>query len=329
MKSYKNYYNIIRAAIVLAWCVVMMGAYTRLTDAGLGCPDWPGCYGAAFAHKMAHPEIHLAKAWTEMIHRYMAGVLAVFVLCIFAMPIRYYQDYFCPKLLPLLLMITVIFQALLGMWTVTWKLLPEVVTLHLVGGMTLLALLWCLRLQIRGNYTRIIDRFAVCIRAYVWIGLFLLIVQILLGAWVSTNYAALSCGNDFPKCHGVWHFPTHLSQLFVFSHFGTTGIDYTGGLLSIEQRMNLHMAHRFWAMLVAIYWSLLSLMIIIKSTQLRMIAFRILCLLWVQILLGILNVLFLLPLLTAVLHNGVAALLLLAVITLVYASSCARNTLNT
>lgn len=334
MIKYRKFFTLTNFAVALAIVVVMLGAYTRLTDAGLGCPDWPGCYGHLIAKqpsgeiikKFPSTPFYAMKAWTEMVHRYLAGTLACMIAVLFLFSIRLRNEIQAPKVLPVLLVGTVIFQALLGMWTVTLKLLPQVVSLHLIGGFTTLALLWCLRLQLRQAYHSVIDNFAVSAKSYTILGFFMLVIQIMLGAWVSTNYAALSCGSDFPACNGLTHLPAPLSAVFAFSQ--PVGVDYSGGLLPIDVRMAIQMVHRYWALITAVYLWFLGFLFIIKSTQLRRVALLMIILLFVQVALGIANVTHMLPLPIAVLHNGVAAVLMLTLLTLVYATFQARSRLN-
>lgn len=334
MIKYKRFFTVTNFAVALTLLVVMLGAYTRLTDAGLGCPDWPGCYGHLVVKEptgeiVKHFPItsfYAVKAWTEMIHRYAAGCLALLIFGIFVAAIRLYSDPFAPKTVPFTLAALVIFQALLGMWTVTLKLSPQVVTLHLLCGFSVLALLWCLRLQLRRSYESVIDNFAVRARTFAFVGLLLLIFQIFLGAWTSTNYAALSCGNDFPKCNGLWHIPVGFTQIMALTQ--PLGPDYTGGLLDLNIRMGIQMLHRLFAGITGVYLLFLSMAFIFKSIQLRRVGMVILLLVMSQIGLGVANVIYLLPLEVAVFHNFVAALLLLAVVTLFYATCQARTRLN-
>ncbi|MBE0834095.1 COX15/CtaA family protein, partial [Escherichia coli] len=197
-------------APLLAAVVVLLGAYTRLTHAGLGCPDWPGCYG--FVHvplseaQLAHAELHFPdapveaeKGWNEMIHRYFAGALGLLILglALHALVRRGRDGQ--PLKLPLLLLAVVIAQAAFGMWTVTLKLWPQVVTAHLLGGFTTLALLFLLALRLYGRFAA--RRYPAATRGLAGLALLLVIGQITLGGWVSSNYAAVAC-IDLPTCHG-------------------------------------------------------------------------------------------------------------------------------
>ena len=200
-------------AACLALFVVVLGAYVRLSDAGLGCPDWPGCYGtltvpqseSAIAHaETAYPDqpVEANKAWKEMIHRYFAGTLGLLVLAIFVLGWRARKEIKVSPWLPTFLLILIVFQAALGMWTVTLLLKPVVVTAHLLGGMATLGLLTWLAHRHLGIVSTGFSH-ADNLRFWARWALVILFLQIFLGGWTSTNYAALAC-TDFPTCHGVW-----------------------------------------------------------------------------------------------------------------------------
>lgn len=288
-------------ATVLAFGVIMLGAYTRLTHAGLGCPDWPGCYGNMIVSK-ATPES--AKAWTEMIHRYIAGSLGllVLVLCISTYTQSALHRF---RLHTSFMVLWVIGQALLGMWTVTLKLHPTIVMAHLMGGMILCALLWWLTLRTFSVLPQIKAGFGWALG----FGLLLVIMQIMLGGWTSANYAALAC-TDFPGCKALHWSALHGSE--AFSLLPPLDHHYEGGWLSHPARGTIHMAHRLGALILALYWIPLATLIIQRLPSLRPYAMATLVVLVAQIALGISNVIFFLPLAVAVLHNGVACLLLLA-----------------
>src|SRR5688572_20941617 len=211
-------------ALVLAWCVVMLGAYTRLKGAGLGCPDWPGCYGQLVVPETAHAlqqavarypmqPVEAVKVWAEMVHRYAAGTLATLILLLALRAMWRFRYANQPKLVPFILVGLVVFQALLGMWTVTWRLLPQVVMGHLLGGMTIVALLGLLVLQLS---VRELPRIVVPqLRFWAALSLGVLVLQIVLGGWTSANYAALVCP-DFPTCHGDWVPDLDFARAFYF-----------------------------------------------------------------------------------------------------------------
>lgn len=313
--------KIIRRAASLAVClallVVMLGAYTRLTDAGLGCPDWPGCYGklvlphSASALKQAqthYPAIPIEskKAWTEMVHRYAAGTLALLIFFIgFSLLRKRCQGEPLPWHLPLALMVLVVFQAALGMWTVTLKLLPVVVMGHLLGGIVIFACLSRLRLQLGFLSGQDLPQW----RPWLRLGLLIVFLQIALGGWVSSNYAGISC-IGFPQCNGLWLPTMHFAK--GFNLFAPVGANYQGGLLDNEVRVSIQFIHRLGALLTASYLIGLAgcLMARAQTAYLKKMGQWIFVLVLAQFLLGVLNVLYLLPIQVAVAHNGVAALLL-------------------
>ena len=288
--------------------------FTRLSDAGLGCPDWPGCYGHLSvpqridSHQWQTP-LSTHKAWMEMLHRYFAGSLALLVIIVaFLCVLNAVKQGAAYLVSGLLLFTLVIYQALLGMWTVTLKLLPIVVTQHLLGGMTLLALLWWVRLKSR--YQLAPSNSDRGLRFFAAIALVLVFLQISLGAWTSTNYAALSC-NSFPFCHANSTMTVNFSEAFTL--FSTTGVNYEGGVLSESARQTIQMTHRMVALVLILYlvifsWRLLR-KISVNQPLLRAI-YILLSLLLFQVLLGVANVLFALPLVVAILHNITAAALL-------------------
>lgn len=315
------------AATLLALCVVVLGAWVRLSDAGLGCPDWPGCYGhldvprvaaEVDAANQAWPQrpVDTAKAWKEMLHRYVAGVLGLLIAAIAAVAIRRRRARGVPIGLPLALVGLVIFQALLGMWTVTLLLKPLIVLAHLAGGLTLLALLAWLTLAHAPNVPRMphprwLYRFVV-------LALVVLGIQIALGGWTSTNYAALACP-DLPTCQGEWWPETDFDSAFVPWH--GLGIDYEGGILDGPARTAIHLTHRLGAIVAALVIGALALACMWpgRSAALRRAGGALGLLLCLQIGLGLANVAWLLPLPVATAHNGGAALLLLALVALLHA----------
>ena len=320
--------NIALLATLLALIVVVMGAYTRLSDAGLGCPDWPGCYGHLLgvpessseidqANK-AFPEraVEIGKAWKEMIHRYLAEGLGLLIIVMAFIAIKNRRDTNQALWLPVLLVGLVIFQGLLGMWTVTLLLKPVIVMLHLLGGLTILALLWWLVLQASTEQT---STQSTPLTSILLAGLLLLGLQILLGGWTSANYAALACP-DFPKCQGEWWPATDFKEGFVF--WRGLGQNYEFGVLDSPARTAIHLSHRYFAIVVAVFWLVLLLrtMVLNKFSNMRQLATVTLLLLFAQIALGISNIVMKLPISVAVMHNGGAALLLLSIVTLIYYS---------
>jgi heme a synthase len=301
-------------ALYVALIVVPLGAYVRLSDAGLGCPDWPGCYGKLVGVP-EHPDEHVAaeqafpgkpvesgKAWKEMIHRYVAGTLGliVFAACVLAWRRR--------PVVSALLGGTIIFQALLGMWTVTLLLKPAVVTAHLLGGMTIIGLLTILVMPERNTWSRQAAPSGAAGLATA--ALVLLVIQIGLGGWVSSNYAGLAC-QDFPTCQGHW------LPVMDFQHGFTARreLGYTGdgALLPFEALTAIHWIHRLGALLVFVVIGTLILRLR-SAPGWQPWAFVLAVMLILQVGLGIANVLLSLPLPLAVAHNFGAALLLLHVV---------------
>ncbi|KTC99611.1 COX15/CtaA family protein [Legionella erythra] len=312
-------------AVALALFVVMLGAYTRLTDAGLGCPDWPGCYGhlvlpnaesALTAAQQSYPDspIESRKAWTEMAHRYAAGTLALLIIFLggHALASRV-KKAGIPWRLPVSLIVLVFFQASLGMWTVTMKLLPVVVMAHLLGGIIIFSCLSCLCLQSFNSNRPALPQW----RLGIGLGLIIVLVQIALGGWVSSNYAGIAC-IGFPQCNGQWLPALHFTQ--GFNLFSSVGANYQGGVLDNEVRVTIQTIHRFWAVVTAVYVLGLSAVLLSRASYptLRLLAIAALVLVAIQFTLGILNVVYLLPLGVAVLHNGVAALLMATVFMMFY-----------
>lgn len=308
---------VVSFAVLLSLFVVMLGAYTRLTDAGLGCPDWPGCYGQMVlpnakeklqAAQTQYPEIPIEsrKAWTEMAHRYAAGSLALLIFFIgFYVVRKRLQGSNLPWHLPVALLILVFFQAALGMWTVTLKLLPVVVMGHLLGGMLIVACLSRFRLQISAVKGQDLSQW----RPWLRLGMLIVFMQIALGGWVSSNYAGISC-IGFPMCNGVWLPDLHFAQ--GFNLFSPVGANYQGGLLDHDVRVTIQFIHRLGAIITAVYILVLALLILLRSrfNYLKTAALVLGLLILFQFTLGILNVIYLLPISVAVAHNGVAALLL-------------------
>lgn len=320
-------------AVGLALVVIMLGAYTRLSDAGLGCPDWPGCYGKIGAPNTAEsieeanlkfPErpVETAKAWKEMVHRYFAGTLGLVILAMALIALRNRSYHLQPVKLPLLLLVSVILQALLGMWTVTMKVKPIIVMGHLLGGFLTLVLLWLVVIRTRNwHLSTPLGSGWVFFGS---LGLILLIAQIMLGGWTSSNYAALACP-DFPACQSQWWPKMDFSEAFVL--WRGIGIDYEFGVLDSDARTAIHMSHRIGAIVAATYWLVYAFAVLyrVEAGAVRTTAWAVFVLVIAQVILGISNVLFALPLPVAVIHNGTAAILLLTVVTLIYLLQIKQN----
>ena len=375
---HRHFHRIAWLAVALTFCVIVFGAFVRLSDAGLSCPDWPTCYGrAAWPQATQDVSGHAAsairpfethKAWREQVHRHLAASLGVLVLVLALLAARrrrfgiaqvlaasllvalaiplYMKGQIVPALVvaglgealllvaalrwsntdlaraAALTLAVVIFQALLGKWTVTMLLKPVIVMGHLLGGMTTFALLaW---MAWRATWVPIVLADAPALRRWVVAGIAILGVQIALGGWVSANYAALACGaggwttavhhyGDFPQCVGQWWPPTDFREGFVL--WRGVGVDYEGGVLDGAARIAIQMAHRIFALVVFAYLMLLSWRLL-RTPGLRAWAAALALLTAAQVLLGVLNVKLSLPLPVAVMHNGGAALLLFVLVSL-------------
>lgn len=317
-------------AVCLASVVVVLGAFTRLTDAGLGCPDWPGCYGflavpsteAAIAEAEAaypHAPVEAHKAWAEMVHRYFATTLGFVIVVLAVLFVRARREsHREPFRLPLFLLALVILQGAFGAWTVTLKLWPQVVTAHLLGGFTTLSLLWLLYLRqsdgLGGRWT--VPHSAGTLALVLLVVVF---VQIALGGWVSSNYAALACP-DFPTCHGLWLPPTDFHE--GFNVFQDVGPNYLGGQMENDARVTIQWVHRLGALTVFVLGTLLCLRLYRAGSRFAGVLALALA---TQITLGILNVVLTLPLTIATLHNAGGALVLLVMVTVNYRAFRARR----
>ena len=313
------------SAVILALLVVMLGAYTRLTNAGLGCPDWPGCYGqlvlpsaqnelAQAQREYPHTPIESRKAWTEMVHRYAAGTLALLVILIAWRVLRLrVSGRSFPWILPLVLVMLIGFQAALGMWTVTLKLLPVVVMGHLLGGILIFSCLCYFCWQLSSVKGHDLPQW----RSWINLGIVVVFFQIALGGWVSSNYAGLAC-IGFPQCNGQWLPALHFSR--GFNLFSAIGANYQGGLLDNDSRVTIQFIHRLGAFVTATYVLVLAGLIglRVRTPSVRKAAAVAVLLVMLQFMLGVINVVYLLPLWAAVLHNGAAALLLATMASLRY-----------
>ena len=303
------------AALLPCLVVVVFGAYVRLSDAGLGCPDWPGCYGhltvptgeqhveQAQQDFPGRPVEH-AKAWKEMIHRYLASTLGLLIAGLALLSFRAGH----PRWLPRVLLLLVIVQGLLGMWTVTWLLKPLAVTAHLLGGLTTLALLFWLWLDTRPPPP--IDPQPPRVRLFAGVALALLAGQVFLGGWTSSNYAALACP-DLPTCQGrMW---PELDVAEAFTMWRGLGQSYEYGVLDNRARVTIHHLHRVGALVVSAVLLALAAWLWRQGVSWRGHAQGVLALLALQVAIGVSLVMLQLPLALAAAHNAGAALLLLAV----------------
>jgi cytochrome c oxidase assembly protein subunit 15 len=372
---------------LLAVCVLGLGAFTRLVDAGLGCPDWPGCYGHALwpetsveisvANK-AFPAapVEVDKTWPEMVHRYFATTLGFITIGLYLVSLRGRKDKqpvkmvsallaidvlltamrivvgevmevyaagaiaitFCyigvaalfaskvndrfqrPYKLPSFLLAFIILQGLFGMWTVTLKLWPQVVTLHLLGGFTTLSLLWLMTLRL-SNSGWSVPQSALeqlqSIRGLVIIGLAIVTAQIALGGWTTSNYAALACP-ELPTCQGQWLPPTDFSEGFNITQ--GIGPNYLGGQMDNDARVAIHLSHRIGAAITTAYLLFIGWVLIVRIAvpETKTMGRVILGVLAVQVLLGLGNIYLHFPIYITVSHNLGGALLLLTQVTLMH-----------
>jgi heme a synthase len=333
------------AGLLLCFTVVVLGAYVRLTAAGLGCPDWPGCYGhvtplgaqQSAAAQAAYPlkPLNVGKAWREMIHRYAASTLGLIIVAIAVLAFVTRRARLVSLPLAWALVGTVVFQGLLGALTVTWQVTPPIVTGHLIFGLTTLGLLWWLWLSLSGSAqdTRAWSRAAgngpaplggatLDAARLAWrlalIGLIALGVQIALGGWTSSNYAAIACP-DFPKCQDAWWPQTDYRDAFVL--WRGLGVNYEGGVLQNPARVAIHLTHRLGALIATLTLTLAALTVVTRKVLTKFVlpAYAVLAALVLQLTIGVSMVLrgFPLPLATA--HTAGAALLLLSVLALLRA----------
>jgi cytochrome c oxidase assembly protein subunit 15 len=328
-----NLYTIFRrlsiAGACLALVVIVLGAWVRLSAAGLGCPDWPGCYGHISAAAAAEnleaisarfPErpFEYAKAHKEMVHRYFASTLGFVCLLVAGIAVANRRDPRQPIVLPLVLVALVIFQGLLGMWTVTLLLKPLIVLLHLVGGLSTMAVLAWLAIKTPAETNAPRTSAPASDRTLRTVGIAAfaaLVFQILLGGWTSTNYAAYSCP-DFPTCQNSFWPEMDFDDAFVL--WRGLGIDYEGGVLDHPARVAIHFTHRLGAILAAVLvgsWAWLAFRRG-RTPTLRRAGAILGVLLVAQLILGPIMVIRALPLGLATAHNGVAALLVLAAVRL-------------
>jgi heme a synthase len=319
----KTLLNIARITCVLALIVIVLGAYTRLSDAGLGCPDWPGCYGKLIVPEQVDASnenlevrpLEQAKAWKEMIHRYAASSLG-FLILIIALMSWTKSSLVNMRGFTSALLVLVIFQGMLGMWTVTLLLKPVIVMSHLLGGLAILSLLCWTILRQQSQQGVFVSAGHRKLLPLAISALIILALQISLGGWTSSNYAALACP-DFPTCQGVWWPNMDFNEGFIL--WRGLGVDYEGGVLHGAARTAIHMTHRMGAVIATIVILFVAIQAIRSGIkQLKLTGIIALILLLAQVSLGIANIIFHIPLSIAVAHNGVAALLLLSLVTLLH-----------
>ena len=368
ISPHRHFHRLAWVAVLLALGIVVFGAFVRLSNAGLSCPDWPTCYGRvawptheheiAAANAVFERAVEPTKAWREQVHRMLAGSLGVLILVLALLAARrrpqgiasiavgatlvgisiplYIAAHYGASLglvgaglLVLLIsamrwdnsdcarlstsvLIVVVLQAMLGMWTVTWLLKPIVVTGHLIGGLTTFALLVWLAFASTPDRA-LVNAIAPKLRRLLWVGLVLLALQIFLGGWTSSNYAALACGAEFPKCLGSWMPPHDVHEAFVL--WRGIGVDYEGGVLDGPARVAIQLMHR--AVAVLVFGHLMGVAVrMFRTPGLKFWGLALALLVSAQVALGIGNVMLGLPLWTAVAHTAGAALLLFVIVAL-------------
>jgi len=304
-------------AAIIAFCVIVLGAWVRLSHAGLGCPDWPGCYGQ-LTWPGAAEEIHTAnqafperpfesdKAWREMVHRYLAGSLVLLIFAMSWLAWRGPEALHKFRLITTVLVVLIIFQALLGMWTVTLKLKPIIVMAHLLGGLTNFSLVLWLMFSSHRQFSNSPSMAVRRMRDPIIVAIIVLGIQIALGGWTSANYAALACP-DFPTCGGQWWPEANFREGFIL--WREVGVNYEGGLLDGPSRVAIHLTHRIGAVVTLLVLLTLAFRLL-KIPRMKTSGRMLMTLVLLQFTLGIMNVVLYLPLPNAVAHNAVASLLL-------------------
>jgi cytochrome c oxidase assembly protein subunit 15 len=320
--------------VFLTLDLVMFGSYVRLTDSGLGCPDWPGCY-AKFTPLQAHEQIAQAveeqggtqgyvspfKAWVEMIHRYAGSIIGTLIMVLLSRAFWAKKHGVYIKLgLPIVHFIWLVLQGLFGKWTVTMQLIPLIVTLHLMGGVILLALLAWFWMRNRADLVSV--NAGTLTRALLWIAMIAVGIQIFLGGWTSTNYAALAC-SGFPACNGSFDPNANWAQGFtLWRHLGLTG---DGQPITEAALVAIQWGHRLFAIVAtaAVFAAVAALW---RFTALRRLAMWIAIAVVLQVVFGIVLVTEGHPLIVAVAHNGGSAVLMLLLVMGIYrVSATARQ----
>ncbi|WGI23727.1 COX15/CtaA family protein [Halomonas alkaliantarctica] len=287
--------------------VMLVGAWTRLVDAGLGCPDWPGCYGKLLVPDsdlatLRHPDVPLDsfKAWVEMVHRYIATLLGLVVISVVALgwPLRHRRDY--PWRQSLMLLVVILLQGAFGAFTVTLKLWPQVVTLHLLGGLSVLLLFFWLYLRLRLVVTPKPKNVSHCASSWWGVAACLLVLQLALGGWVSSNYAGIAC-QGFPTCNDQWLPAMDISEGFHLTQ--TVGPNYLHGQLHADARTAIQVMHRLGALLlgvvlVALWWRYRHWQSVASPLAIVVGLYAL------QAALGVANVVLWLPLWLALLHTA-------------------------
>lgn len=316
------------AALLLCLVLIPLGAYVRLNDAGLGCPDWPGCYGHfgvptkdhhVEAANAAYPDrpVEAHKGWKEMIHRYIASALGLVIIGLLVTGWRGRKTGL-PWKLPAAMLVWVLLQGALGAFTVTWKVMPLIVTAHLLGGMVMFALTWLLWLRGREEARPRLASPAI-FKPLATAALLLLAVQIFLGGWTSTNYAAVACP-EFPACaHGeLWPREPNYVEAFRLWHPQGQYQSYEFGVLDQPTRQTIHAVHRLGAVMIGSILIGLGFVFALRGGDRRWkgLGFSLVGMTVLQIVLGISTVHFGLPLAVATAHNAGAMLLLMVLLSI-------------
>jgi len=308
-------------ATILASIVILLGIVTRLLDAGLGCPGWPSCYGGQLliseVGEIPSAGIEADKASLDMIHRFLAAALGLLIISLAVISWRQRDNENIPFRLPTLILFLVAWEVLFGMWTVTLSLWPLIVTVHMLAAMTMLSLLWVLTLRLDNkNWEMYSAPLKKVLRLKPWLfaAIVIITVQILLGAWTSSNYAAFACP-DFPTCQNVWWPEMDLKNGFNLAQ--SIGPNYLGGMMESEARVAIHVIHRLGALMTSVYLLILcGLLLVIKDWRVRRMGLVIFVVLVLQLGLAVGNIALMVPLVTAITHNIGSALLLLTLVTL-------------
>jgi len=319
-------------ALAIVICVIILGSWTRLADAGLGCPDWPGCYGTLLVpqtvQQIADAEalfpdspVEVHKGWLEMVHRYFATLLGFVILVLAVASWSQRKRLYYPFVLTQGLLAMVMLQGAFGAWTVTWKLWPQVVTAHLTGGFITASLLMVLLIKLRrmGQPVKTLSLTNIkysSLRIWASLILILVIAQVFLGGWMSSNYAALAC-YTLPDCNGSWWPEMNFKEGFNIAQ--TRGPSYLGGLMHAEARTAIHVLHRYGAIILGVFLIVMSYRLMSQDDQrLRRFGLGFLAVFFVQFCLGLANIYYFLPLAVAVAHNFGGACLFVLTLSLNY-----------
>lgn len=322
-----KFFRLALAATLFSFLGVVFSSYARLSEASLGCPDWPGCYGRSFAPVTARDLDHARppgrmvkpedRAWRDVVQRYLSGILGLLLLRLawhgWRLKLRKRNQ---QVLIPLATMLLSFTLAFAGALTVSLKFKPLVMMMELLGGMAILGALWWVALREQKFWKSVSPSpVARSLRPRALAAIVIVALQIALGGWSMANYAGLACP-DFPVCQGLWWPP--MDQLKALTLWRDVGLEYEGTLLDLPAATAVHMNHRLVALIALLYagWLSLRVMRVGSQEQLRWHGLLVLLLLAEEMVLGILQVMTHLPLPLAVAHNACAALLLLSLITL-------------